>query len=54
MQTTHTISVRMTSHMTDALWRSMFSEIEETVEQIACDYAAACDNDEYRVDVEEV
>ncbi len=44
-----TLTVTLTSHLNDVLWAAARDEITECIEQIACDYAATCVNDQYSV-----
>lgn len=51
MTVTRTVTITFDSHVNDDLWNAMYDELVETAEQIACDYAAAATNDNYRVDI---
>lgn len=50
--TTRSVHINYRSHISDEAWPFMLAEIEEAVEQIACDYAAAMRNDSYEVSIE--
>lgn len=47
-----TISIAYASSVTNDQWKAMADEITGAVEQIACDYAAACDDDHYSVEIQ--
>lgn len=49
---TRLVNVTFTSHVSEDLWQNALDEINECIEQIACDYAAASPNDHYEVQVE--
>ena len=46
-----TITIRYRSSVSDELWANMVRGINDTVEQDACDYAAAASDDRYELDV---
>lgn len=51
--TTRTVQITYRSYVNDAAWQEALAEIEEVVEQIACDYAASSNRDFYEVTVTE-
>jgi hypothetical protein len=51
VRSSRVMTIILDSAISDAQWNKYVSEIEETVLQASCDYAAACEDDTYRVKI---